>query len=178
MKNAQRLLAGMFLIISSCCQKENIACTDGRMGIHVVGNYRTATPMLIRYTPDNSFDVTIDTLLATFVPVVGTDSAFLSFRTIDSTLKTASMVTDSFGTGLVLGYDYKIFFPEDTLSWTITNLYASGPNQMEMTHCGDKSPAYCIKNATSCVLNGVTISTNGYSQASTYSPFYYIDLVR
>jgi len=178
MKTTKLLLSlSVLLFISSCCHNESVKCINGRLGVHVVGIFQTNTPLVIRYKQDNAFDVMVDTLVGTFVPVVGTDSAFLSFRSIDSTQSNARIVSDSFGSGLILGYDYKIFFPEDTLTWSITGLNATGSDQMEMTHCGDKAPSVCTKNALSCVLNGTAVTTVTYP-SSGYQPFTYINLVR
>ena len=177
MKKTNLLLSFVMLFISSCCHNENVKCVNGKLGIHVVGSFQTSTPLLIRYKQDNAFDVVVDTLVGSFVPVVGTDSAFLSFRSIDSAQSNAYIVSDSFGSGLVLGYDYKIYFPEDTLTWSITSLNATGSDQIEMTNCGDKAPSACTKNARSCILNGTTIATVTYP-SSGYQPFTYINLVR
>ena len=173
------LLLSLFalLFISACCQNRNVTCTNGRLGVRIAGTFHTSTPLIVRYKQDNAFDVTIDTLVASYLPTTGTDSSYLLFKSIDSAQTNAYMVTDSFGEGLVLGYDYKIFFPEDTLTWSITGLNASGAQTMEMTHCGDKAPSACTRNATTCVLNGVTISTVAYPSVGT-QPFSYINLAR
>ena len=165
------------LFISACCQKQNITCGNGRLGSHVVGSFQTSTPLIIRYKQDNAFDIVVDTLVSSYVATAGTDSAYLLFRSIDSTRANAYMVTDSFGEGLVLGYDYKILFPEDTLTWSISGLNPTGATQMEMTHCGDKGPSVCTRNAVSCIVNGATVATVTYPSTG-YQSFAYINLVR
>ncbi len=178
MKRVNLLLnLSVLLFISACCGNENVKCTNGKLGIHVVGTFQTGAPLIIRYRQNNAFDVVIDTLVGSYVPVVGTDNAFLSLKSIDSTQPGAYLVTDSFGQGLVLGYDYKIIFPEDTLTWSITSLNATGSDHMEMSHCGDKAPPACTKNAYNCVLNSTTITTVAYPSTG-YQPFTYINLVR
>ncbi len=75
------------------------------------------------------------------------------------------------------GMACKSVFPEDTLSYNITNLAAAGPTQVEMSHCPDKGPSICTRSAQSCSVNGVTVATIGYA-LSSYQPFSYINLVR
>jgi len=173
------LLLGLsaLLFISACCVTDNVTCTNGRLGIRVVGTFQTSTPLIIRYKQDNAFDVTIDTLVASYVPTTGSDSSYLLFKSIDSAQTNSYMVTDSFGEGLVLGYDYKIIFPEDTLTWSITSLNATGSHSMQMSHCGDKTPPSCTRNASSCDLNGATIATVAYPSYGA-EPFTYINLAR
>ena len=153
------LSLAILLFISSCCRNVNTTCTNGNLNVFVTGfmeSHLSASPLssippyAIRYQQDNTFEIPIDTLMIShYKQDIDTFSlVFLKTKIVPGEV-------DSFGSGLILGYDYKIFFPADTLTYAITHLNATGSNQMELQKCGDKSPPRCYKNASSCDINGI-----------------------
>ena len=144
--------------LSACCHHENVTCVNGTLQINLVGSIATDTAYVIRYKQDGIFDHPIDTLIGTDEYYNGNDTSYLRFQSVD-TIQTSYVIEDSFGAGLLLGYDYKVLIPADTVTFTITGLNPTGTTQMEMSQCGDKSVYGCHRNAYNCTINGVSTTT-------------------
>jgi hypothetical protein len=149
----------LFLSASSCCRNVDVTCSNGILNVAVVGNFNTASPIAVRYKQDNAFDIAIDTFAIRYVSS-GYDSAMLIVQSYDSS---NYALDDSVRGGLMNGYDYKFFFPGDTLTYEITGLNATGSNSMELRHCGDNDPATCYRNVYSCNINGISTAALGFS---------------
>jgi|GEM_PF-2972925 len=168
----------ILLFVSSCCRTENVTCTQGTLLIRTAGAYATTSPLLIRYRADNTFNNVVDTFTGNFITVAGTDTSWLTFKTIDTAKPNSYVLSDSFGEGLVLGYDYKILFPADTLTYAINDLSANGIAHMEMKHCGDQAPARCLNNPQNLQVNGAATTPLNIAPGSSYMNIVYITLTR
>jgi hypothetical protein len=151
------------LLCSSCCQNINTTCTTGNMNVIVTGFMESdlsvsptssIPPYAIRYQQDNAFDKPMDTFMISSFKQ-GTDTFMLLFH--NARLPAGQM--DSLENGLLPHYDYKIVFPADTLTYTITNIQISGATQVQQQKCPDKAPPHCYKNPTSCNVNGISRTT-------------------
>jgi hypothetical protein len=153
------------MFLSSCCQNVDTTCSMGNLVVFVRGfaesDLRVSAtssipPYAVRYQPDNAFDVPIDSFMINHFNSGG-DTFGLNFFDPG---RVSSGVNDSFMNGLVLGYDYKIVIPADTITYLLTHIDAAANSHMVLQKCTGKTPPHCYKNAASCTVNGVVTPTN------------------